>query len=1158
MTVNSQRLTTLQQSLENLLTEKRTLNSKVISDSYNVFKNSISKLKAGQQSDVKTALKRLEQSLKNEGAYKNVKSKFEVIKTEILELAENEKMKSIRRDTNHLQTPQKQNKHITADATKSSNRARTVTLSHAQERQTAKRNGLVVTPVIKRPIIQTDSPSVQNHKTPAIDVDTSLNGRGSPEALLGLNKTISRLFDQLDINKPKHGNNLSTHKPASKVSKTQTKTQKFAGSEDVKDVKSLVVKLKIFEDEFQKRKTTQDETLHSLQAEVDRLQSTLLKKEQELDRLKSTHSIVQRAKGKTVEKMAEIHEHEKRDMVVKLQNLELNIKKNLEANPRESEDSRHRQVLETLASEILRVYTTVNKRNKIHRTRSEASNINKDKDSYDDLLPRIVTLGEEIQMLQKSKSELSRDNNDLQIWKTSFAEVATEVDSLWKDVYSNKNFPDVRHVAKPAESESPRSKAAPIKAKLITAKALLNNNVKKLEEAERKIKDVVGASNSNEMLKKLIEELTKLQSDYNQRLSNSRLSLRSISTNKSDETQEATDVANSLKNIRKILQDYESRVADNEKIIKEHDNDLEILRHRIVKLGAGVLNDDNIHDTDNDTSTKLVSGKLDTMIKKLEIFDERLKQLQEQNRIYRRQLEGKDSSSHRLAVMETDIQELCNILRVSDTEKHGDSNDKLKTQLRLCKNVSRKITDEKENIERKLAKAIIDVTELTKHVATLHHHVTKINTKSDERRTSDSHVMQTAVEETQQKLNEITQNVDQISMEKDEFKRKHKSSTDEILRIAQKIYHLRQELEGQKPNSDEHKNAEYNYLADLEVLKQNLWKAVGEKKAYIDTIDEKTNQIAELKDQASKLQIQVTVRENEIKEKTNEIQKLSAMASENSREIKQLQDNVEKFSRDKRQLEKEAENTKSLLEKASKELQDVQEEKSQLLRRLSKAMGGKITDGNTAIANLSDPHRPEKLAEQFSQLYDNEWTTAYEILTTMFSMDEKMAVDCLLNVVKESYRFCQKLAEQQITDVTRIFLMTHKDGTYEMGNPDKIQSLGSEDNRQIKDIRRLLAKYSAATVKGLYQTSEGKGYITEEQVEQCEHFVNKCVELCWFMAVGDPPVVMSGDMKSGETIDTNLFRFYTKSGEYSEFVVWPALLLTKQGPVISKGVVQPF
>jgi len=67
---------------------------------------------------------------------------------------------------------------------------------------------------------------------------------------------------------------------------------------------------------------------------------------------------------------------------------------------------------------------------------------------------------------------------------------------------------------------------------------------------------------------------------------------------------------------------------------------------------------------------------------------------------YYRQLEGKDASSHRLAVMETDVHELCNILRISDGERNTESGDKMKIQIRLCKNVSRKLIDEKENIER--------------------------------------------------------------------------------------------------------------------------------------------------------------------------------------------------------------------------------------------------------------------------------------------------------------------------------------------------------------------------------------------------------------------------------------------------------------------------
>lgn len=42
--------------------------------------------------------------------------------------------------------------------------------------------------------------------------------------------------------------------------------------------------------------------------------------------------------------------------------------------------------------------------------------------------------------------------------------------------------------------------------------------------------------------------------------------------------------------------------------------------------------------------------------------------------------------------------------------------------------------------------------------------------------------------------------------------------------------------------------------------------------------------------------------------------------------------------------------------------------------RLSKLAGNKMTEGNPNIANLGDPNRPTKIAEVYSEIYDNEWT----------------------------------------------------------------------------------------------------------------------------------------------------------------------------------------
>lgn len=53
-----------------------------------------------------------------------------------------------------------------------------------------------------------------------------------------------------------------------------------------------------------------------------------------------------------------------------------------------------------------------------------------------------------------------------------------------------------------------------------------------------------------------------------------------------------------------------------------------------------------------------------------------------------------------------------------------------------------------------------------------------------------------------------------------------------------------------------------------------------------------------------------------------------------------------------------------------------------MLHRLSKAVSEKLTAGNPAIADLSDRNRPTKLAEFYTELYDNEWTDALESLST--------------------------------------------------------------------------------------------------------------------------------------------------------------------------------
>ena len=63
-------------------------------------------------------------------------------------------------------------------------------------------------------------------------------------------------------------------------------------------------------------------------------------------------------------------------------------------------------------------------------------------------------------------------------------------------------------------------------------------------------------------------------------------------------------------------------------------------------------------------------------------------------------------------------------------------------------------------------------------------------------------------------------------------------------------------------------------------------------------------------------------------------------------------------------------------------------------------MGADLRAGNPNIAELSDPYRPTKVAEAFKELYDNEWTDAFEELHKCKAMTEQDMIQCLMDVLQ--------------------------------------------------------------------------------------------------------------------------------------------------------------
>jgi hypothetical protein len=71
---------------------------------------------------------------------------------------------------------------------------------------------------------------------------------------------------------------------------------------------------------------------------------------------------------------------------------------------------------------------------------------------------------------------------------------------------------------------------------------------------------------------------------------------------------------------------------------------------------------------------------------------------------------------------------------------------------------------------------------------------------------------------------------------------------------------------------------------------------------------------------------------------------------------------------------------------------------------LSKIHEKPLVDDNPATDDLSDPNRPQKLGVFYSELYDNEWTDAFDALTNS-GYDDKEAIITLRLTLIVRYKF---------------------------------------------------------------------------------------------------------------------------------------------------------
>ncbi|XP_063413645.1 uncharacterized protein LOC134696028 isoform X2 [Mytilus trossulus] len=216
----------------------------------------------------------------------------------------------------------------------------------------------------------------------------------------------------------------------------------------------------------------------------------------------------------------------------------------------------------------------------------------------------------------------------------------------------------------------------------------------------------------------------------------------------------------------------------------------------------------------------------------------------------------------------------------------------------------------------------------------------------------------------------------------------------------------------------------------------------------------------------------------------------------------------------------------------------VKSEKDDLQTRLSSIAGEKLTKGNPSITDLGDPNRPMRIGEKYGELYDNEWTDALDNVDSI--------ENCFPGLKK---------ADQEEIVIHHMYRLLMDEELSTLPGCKEVQIYRRQNS---EGFANYLVK-SQITCKNVLENWD-YGHKSEIVLQELitTPFFHKCVHLCWCMAIQDPLMYLAEHLPPDTKFDKNEYKEFVKSGDKVKFMVWPALYLHKDGPLLHKGVVQAY
>ncbi|XP_022327660.2 uncharacterized protein LOC111126986 isoform X4 [Crassostrea virginica] len=339
------------------------------------------------------------------------------------------------------------------------------------------------------------------------------------------------------------------------------------------------------------------------------------------------------------------------------------------------------------------------------------------------------------------------------------------------------------------------------------------------------------------------------------------------------------------------------------------------------------------------------------------------------------------------------------------------------------------------------------------------------------------------------------------------------------------------------------------YLREIDTLKNRISdheQGIGHYQHQIEHIlQEKTLIQKQLQDCQNKKE--TAVNEEMVQNIQTESKKLMEIEEQLERENQDLKAEKLTWGVQRKNLEERVRSMENQLEIKEAKVRSLTQDKIQLLQEIKTAqarcteddiypkVNGDVSDslqgGGTDVALLG---------ERFNDLYENEFLESLKSLTndSELFLDDRDAIESLLNILQTIFKECERLAEEQLDDLQMVMGL-------EVENEEHLTKIRYIRNHMAMDcLCNITKKVKQGTLKKSYS----------EYLEHCGVYVEKAIELCWLMNSVDPPITLDFTSQHGDTMDERKYRRFSGSGEIINFCVWPSILF--QGHVLQKGVVQ--